>query len=100
MAAAERWFDRHGSQAVLLGRLTPLVRSFISIPAGVFGSPFAMYATLTTIGSAIWCFGFAGAGWALGSQFDVVHRIVELGEILLVAAAAVAALTFWRRRRA
>lgn len=55
-ASAERWFGRHGASAVLLGRLTPLVRSFISIPAGVLDFPLRPYVALTALGSAIWCF--------------------------------------------
>jgi membrane protein DedA with SNARE-associated domain len=102
MVAAERWFDRHGANAVLLGRLTPLVRSFISIPAGVFGSPIGTYTALTAIGSALWCFGFAGAGWALGDNFDVVHRAFRYADVAAVA--AVAGVAIWLvargRRRA
>lgn len=48
---AEEWFERHGSRAVFLGRITPLVRSFISIPAGVLGSPLRNCAALTLSGS-------------------------------------------------
>jgi membrane protein DedA with SNARE-associated domain len=62
---AERWFDRHEDWAVLFGRVTPVVRSFVSIPAGVFRVPFVRYTVLTLIGSAIWCFAFAGIGWGV-----------------------------------
>jgi membrane protein DedA with SNARE-associated domain len=99
MTAAERWFDRHGAKAVLFGRLTPLVRSFISIPAGVFGSPLGPYTALTTIASALWCFGFAGAGWALGANFDVVHRAFRYADLAAVAAVAIAAIWLLSRAR-
>jgi len=97
---AEDWFARHGDAAVLIGRLTPLVRSFISVIAGVLGSTFGTYTVLTLIGSAIWCFGFAGAGWALGDnyeQLDTAFRGLELagGALLLV----VLAIVLLRRRR-
>ena len=65
---AERWFDRHDRWAVLLGRITPVVRSFVSIPAGVFRMPFWPYLWLTAIGSAIWAFALAGIGYAFGEQ--------------------------------
>ena len=68
---AERWFERWGGWAVFLGRITPVVRSFVSIPAGVLEIPFVRYTLLTLAGSAIWCFGLAGLGWA---------RRRELGE--------------------
>lgn len=100
MARAERWFDRYGSRAVLLGRLTPLVRSFISIPAGVLGSPVVSYAALTLAGSLIWCFGFAGAGWAVGAKYENLHhtlRFVDyVGAAALVAILAGAVIQ-WRR---
>jgi membrane protein DedA with SNARE-associated domain len=88
---AEAWFARHGRGAVFLGRLTPLVRSFISIPAGVFETPLGMYTALTLAGSAIWCLAFAGAGWALGANYDTIHHAFTAIEVLLVVAAIGAA---------
>jgi len=73
-ARAEAWFGRWGRAAVFLGRITPLVRSFISIPAGVLGSPLGPYTLLTFLGSAIWCFAFAAAGWALGGSWETLHH--------------------------
>ena len=99
---AELWFDRHGRAAVFLGRLTPVVRSFISIPAGTLESPIGPYTLLTLAGSAIWCFAFAGAGWALGSSYGQVHHAFRYVDILAVAgvAAALAALLVLRGRHA
>jgi membrane protein DedA with SNARE-associated domain len=98
---AEAWFDRHGRMAVFLGRLMPLVRSFISIPAGVLGFPFRPYVVLTTAASAIWCFGFAGAGWALGGNYDQVHHAFRFADIAAIVAvlAGVAVLVRSQRRR-
>ena len=53
---AERWFERHGDRAVFLGRITPVVRSFVSIPAGVFRAPLGLYSVLTLVGSGLWAF--------------------------------------------
>ena len=75
--AAERWFDRYGDLAVLIGRVTPLIRSFISIPAGVFSVPLVRYLSLTLVGSAIWSFAFAGAGWGLGSGYSRIHNTFQ-----------------------
>jgi membrane protein DedA with SNARE-associated domain len=98
---AESWFARHGRAAVLLGRLTPLVRSFISVTAGVLGAPFASYLVLTLVGSAIWCFAFAGAGWALGASWHTVHGAFGYIEVAVVAAVvAVVARLLLRRRSA
>jgi membrane protein DedA with SNARE-associated domain len=71
---AEAWFERHGARAVFLGRVTPLVRSFISIPAGVLGSPLGRYTLLTLLGSLIWCFAFAIAGYAAGGTWESLHH--------------------------
>jgi membrane protein DedA with SNARE-associated domain len=57
---AERWFERWEGWAVFLGRLTPLVRSFVSVPSGVMEVPFVRYTLLTFLGSALWCIAFAG----------------------------------------
>lgn len=100
MHKAERWFDRHGAAAVLFGRLTPLVRSFISIPAGLFGEPLVRYVLLTVLASAIWCFGFAGAGWALGSSYKDVDKVTHLVEALVVVAIVGTGVALWRRRGA
>ena len=83
---AERWFDRWESWAVFLGRITPVVRSFVSIPAGLFGMPIARYTVLTLVGSAIWCFALAGAGWALGSQWEDFHKAFRYVDYAIVVA--------------
>lgn len=90
---AEAWFDRHGRKAVFLGRLTPLVRSFISIPAGVLGAPLPSYLALTAAGSALWCFGFAGAGWALGAEWEQIHSAFRLADVAVLAAGLLLAVS-------
>jgi len=102
LARAEAWFARRGDWAVFIGRLTPLVRSFISIPAGVFRQPLARYTVLTLAGSAIWCFAFAGAGWGVGTGYRRVHedfRWVDYAVIAVVVLAAAWLLLLRRRSR-
>jgi membrane protein DedA with SNARE-associated domain len=100
---AEEWFEKFGNRAVLLGRITPVVRSFISIPAGALGSPLALYTALTLVGSAIWCFGFAAAGWVLGGTWATVHhdfRYADYAAVLaLTVLASAAVLRRWQQRR-
>jgi membrane protein DedA with SNARE-associated domain len=86
---AETWFERYGRAAVLLSRVTPIVRSFISIPAGIVATPFAAYVALTTIGSAIWCFGFAAGGWALGGRWREFHDAFRYADYVGIAIALV-----------
>ena len=71
---AEAWFARYGDAAALLGRVTPVVRSFVAIPAGIFRMRLGPYTVLTLIGSAIWCFGLAAIGWAAGKSWETFHN--------------------------
>jgi membrane protein DedA with SNARE-associated domain len=98
---AEQWFERWEDWAVFFGRVTPVVRSFVSIPAGVFRVPFARYNVLTLAGSAIWCFTLAGVGWALGSRWEDFHHTFRFVDYVIVAAlaAGVAALAWKLLRR-
>jgi membrane protein DedA with SNARE-associated domain len=82
---AERWFERWGNVGVLLGRVTPIVRSFVSIPAGVFEMPLAPYMLYTAVGSAIWAFAIAGIGYGLGASFDRFHSAFKYAEYAIVA---------------
>lgn len=94
---AERWFDRWEEWAVLLGRITPVVRSFISVPAGVFRARFHPYVWLTLVGSALWCFGFAGAGWVAGASWESFHHAFRFVDY--VVAAGVVLVVAWLGRR-
>lgn len=102
LVRAEAWFERYGRAAVLLGRVTPVVRSFISIPAGILATPFAAYVALSAIGSAIWCFGFAAGGWALGGRWHEFHDTFRyadyVGIALVIALAALIGAHLLRSR--
>ncbi len=94
---AETWFERWGDWAVLIGRVTPVVRSFISIPAGVFRAPLPRYTGLTAVGSAVWCFAIAGAGWALGSSWERFHKGFRFADYIVILIVVVgAAWLGWR----
>jgi membrane protein DedA with SNARE-associated domain len=82
---AERWFERWEDSAVFLGRLTPVIRSFVSIPAGVFEVPFIRYTVLTFLGSAIWCFAFAGAGYVAGANWEDFHHAFRYADYVVAA---------------
>ena len=101
---AEAWFQKWEDWAVLVGRLTPVVRSFISIPAGIFEVPFRRYTVLTLIGSTIWCFVFAGIGWAAGASWESFHHAFRFADVavaaVVVGAAAWLGWRFLRSRRA
>jgi membrane protein DedA with SNARE-associated domain len=102
LAKARRWFDRWDDWAVLVGRVTPVARSFVSIPAGIFRMPFVRYTVLTAIGSAAWCFAFAGAGWGLGRSWERFHhdfRFVDYVFVVAVVAVVAWLLLRWRASR-
>jgi membrane protein DedA with SNARE-associated domain len=101
LARAQEWFDRFGRLAVFVGRLTPLARSFISIPAGAFEVPLVPYTLLTLLGGLIWCLAFAGAGWAVSSSWEQVHHAFRFADYaVVIAAVALVAVVVLRRRRA
>jgi membrane protein DedA with SNARE-associated domain len=87
---AQAWFDRYGDAAVFLSRMVPVVRSFISIPAGVAEMPFARFTVLSFLGTLPWCFGFAGAGLALGTGWERFHESWRYADYAIVALAAMA----------
>jgi membrane protein DedA with SNARE-associated domain len=97
LARAERWFDRWDDLAVLIGRVTPVIRSFVSIPAGVFRMPLARYTVLTAIGSALWAFGIAGAGYGLGSSYKTFHNDFRYVDYA-IAALVILAVVIWGAR--
>ena len=100
---AERWFERWEDWAVFLGRLTPVVRSFVSVPAGVMEVPFVRYTLLTLAASAIWCFAFGGAGYLAGASWEEIHHAFRYFDYLVLAGAAAVvvwlSLRYRRRRR-
>lgn len=91
---AERWFARHGAKAVLLGRMVPLFRSVISLPAGVERMSPARFLLLTTAGSLVWNSVFVGAGYLLGANWHVVDDYAAVFQTVVLAAVAIAVVLF------
>ncbi|WP_052373061.1 DedA family protein [Amycolatopsis taiwanensis] len=90
---AEAWFTRHGTKAVFLGRMVPLFRSVISLPAGVERMNLPKFLFLTTAGSLIWNTIFVLAGYALGVKWYLVNEYADIFQrIVIVAVAVVVAL--------
>jgi membrane protein DedA with SNARE-associated domain len=91
---AEVWFDRHGQVAVLVSRLLPVVRTFISLPAGIAEMRFVRFSVYTVLGCLPWTFALTAIGYALGSQWDTVERYLRPVSYL-VAAVCVLAVGWW-----
>ena len=100
IARADRWFQRYGDPAVLFGRMIPLVRAFVSLPAGVAKMPPLRFTMLTIVGSIPWVLALALAGHALGSEWTSVRKGFEYVDYAIVALLVVGAV-YWivRRRR-
>ncbi|WP_327716843.1 DedA family protein [Streptomyces sp. NBC_00490] len=97
----EAWFLRHGTKAVFFGRMIPIFRSLISVPAGVERMPLPVFLGLTTLGSALWNTAFVMAGYTLGANWTQVTDVVSTYSkiVLVLAAAAVVAFVAVRLRR-
>ncbi|MDX6261567.1 MAG: hypothetical protein QOH84_3255 [Kribbellaceae bacterium] len=91
---AEEWFNRHGAKAVLIGRLVPVVRSLISVPAGVERMTVPLFLALTALGSAVWNSALIVAGYALGEKWQVVESSVGVLQYVVLGGAAAAVAWF------
>ncbi len=88
----EAWFLRHGVKAVFFGRMIPIFRSLISIPAGVERMPVTTFLLYTTLGSLIWNTTFVLAGYLLGDNWHLVEGYVgTLQKVVIVVSVAAAA---------
>ncbi|MFG1870612.1 DedA family protein [Micromonospora arborensis] len=100
---ADRWFERHGRWAVLIGRVVPVVRSLVSVPAGANRMPLGEFILLTTIGSGAWNGLIVGAGYLLGNQWQDVARYSDWFNYAIVAVFVVMVVSWVirkvRRRR-
>ncbi|MFF7253350.1 DedA family protein [Streptomyces microflavus] len=98
LVRTEEWFARHGTKAVLLGRMVPVFRSLISVPAGVERMPLPVFIGLTTAGSLVWNTLLVMAGYWLGDRWDVVGTYVGLVSKIVLGAALLAAV-WWIAKR-
>ncbi len=93
MAMAEAFFARYGEAAVFISRLLPVVRTFISLPAGIARAPLGRFSFLTLAGAYIWSWGLAGGGYLLGQHWE---RIIDwLRPVSLPLAVALVLLVAW-----
>lgn len=97
LARADRWFQRYGQFAVFFSRLMPVVRTFISLPAGVARMNFKKFCFYTFFGSAIWSSFLAYAGLALGENWDELKVYFHKFD-LVIGLLLVAGVIWWLRR--
>jgi len=103
---AERFFDRHGEISTLLGRMLPVVRHLISIPAGIARMSLPRFVLFTGLGAFLWCTILATIGYVLGQHEDVlsnvdVQQYVSRALVYLIPALIVTVIVYawWQRRR-
>ncbi|MDN3027539.1 DedA family protein [Streptomyces sp. S.PB5] len=90
----ERWFLKHGTKAVFFGRMVPLFRSLISLPAGVERMPVLRFLCLTTLGSLIWNAGFVVTGYQLGANWQDVDAYAGVFQKVVIVVVAMAIVVF------
>lgn len=82
---ADRWFSRHGDPVVAFGRVIPVVRAFVSLPAGIARMPVIRFTVYSLIGTVFWVIPLALAGEALGSDWKTARKAFEWVDYVLVA---------------
>ena len=96
---SERWFDQHGELAVLIGRCVPLIRTFISLPAGVARMPFWRFSLFTLIGCVPWVLGLTLLGVQVGPSWERWRHRLEYLDYIVVAAIVIAIVYLFVRAR-
>jgi LPXTG-motif cell wall-anchored protein len=99
IVSAECWFKKYGTIAILGSRLLPVVRTFISLPAGVAKMDFTRFAVLSFIGSVPWCFAFAYAGYYMGQNWESLGPLYDMFTIIVFAAILILSLWFFYFRK-
>jgi membrane protein DedA with SNARE-associated domain len=103
LALADRWFERHGDATVLVTRMLPIVRTFISLPAGVARMPFLRFSVLTFIGCLPWVFVLTLIGQQVGERWeewkDKLHY-VDYAVAAIIVVGAVYLFLKYRRNKA
>lgn len=95
-----RWFYRHGTKAVLFGRLVPGIRTLISLPAGISGMRLMPFLVYSTIGTTIWTFALTYAGYVLGDNYELVDEyLAPVSKVVLAILLIVFIIWLVRRRQ-
>lgn len=97
---AHEWFDKYGHEAVLISRVLPIIRTFISLPAGIAEMDLKKFTIYTFIGSLPWCFVLAYIGFMLGPNWNIIEEYFHYMDIVVVIAVVILAVylvhKYWR----
>jgi membrane protein DedA with SNARE-associated domain len=97
---ADKWFDKYGDRAVFVSRLLPVVRTYISFPAGIVNMDVKKFSLYTVLGSLPWCFALAYIGVLLGPHWEDIKGLFRyLDIVVIVGIIALVAYLIYRRER-
>jgi len=96
---AEAFFARHGPKAVFVGRFVGFARALVPFVAGASRMPYRRFVVYDALGAALWTVGFVLLGYALGASWRVAEQWIGRASMVLAAAAGIAVLALWARRR-
>ena len=100
LALADRWFAKYGTATAFFSRLLPIVRTFISLPAGISRMPWGKFLLYSFLGSFPWCFALAYGGYLLGEHWEQVRNAIRPFEIpMALAILALIVLYIYRHLR-
>lgn len=99
LEVADRWFERHGEATVFFSRMLPIVRTFISLPAGVAGMPFWRFTIYTALGCIPWVFALTWAGMKAGENWKDIKSNLEYVDYAVAAAIVIGAIWMFIRYR-
>ncbi len=91
------WFERHGASLVFFGRLIPLIRSLVSIPAGLTKMKLSKFIIFTTLGSGIWNSIWISLGFFLGDKWSSAEKYAKYLDYLVYFGVAIASVYFGRK---
>lgn len=95
---SDRWFQKYGDWVIFISRLLPVVRTFISLPAGIARMNFTKFIIYTFAGSFPWCFGLAYGGYLLGGHWEQISRVMRPFVIVIVVV-GIALVAYYIYRR-
>ncbi|APC07837.1 DedA family protein [Neomoorella thermoacetica] len=96
---AEKWFNRYGEATVFFTRLMPIIRTFISLPAGIAAMPFGRFVVYTFLGSLPWSILLVFVGRQLGANWEALSPIFHRFDLIIVAGLILLVFFYWRRHR-
>jgi membrane protein DedA with SNARE-associated domain len=96
---AERWWAKRGNATVFFSRMLPVIRTFISLPAGIERMDFARFTIYTTVGCVPWVFALTGVGYALGKNWDTILGSFRVATFVIAGLVVAGLVVYFIRRR-